>query len=98
MDWRGRKYYCVSFEYYSMNMRLDILKSIGNIKIHSYKNIPKQPDETEERGNYQFLLGVPNDLCNVVEYELRKAERNDDWCKWKEIKRDISKKYFVLWG
>lgn len=47
MDWRDRKYYCVSFDYYSRNMRLDILKSVGNIKIHSYKNVPKQADEQE---------------------------------------------------
>ena len=72
MDWRDRKYYCVSFDYYSRNMRLDILKSVGNIKIHSYKNVPKQSDETKERGNYQYLLGVPKDLCDVVEYELKK--------------------------
>ena len=88
MDWRDRKYYCVSFDYYSRNMRLDILKSIGNIKIHSYKNAPKQADEAKERGNYQYLLGVPKDLCDIVEYELRKAVRNDDWCKWWELERD----------
>ena len=98
MDWRNRKYYCVSFDYYSRNMRLDILKSVGNIKIHSYKNIPKQADEIKERGNYQYLLGVPKDLCDIVEYELRKAERNDDWCEWWEIKRDVSKKYFDILG
>ena len=91
MDWRGRKYYCVSFDYYSRNMRLDILKSVGNIKIHSYKNVPKQADEIRERGNYQYLLGVPKDLCDIVEYELRKAVRNDDWCKWWEIERNIFK-------
>ena len=46
----------------------------------------------EDRCNYQYLLGVPKDLCDVVEYELKKAERNDDWCEWKEIERDVSKR------
>ena len=98
MDWRGRRYYCVSFDWQSQGMRLEILKSIGKIKIRSYQNIPKQPDETEERGHYQFMLGVPHSYSETVEYELRKAERNDDWCKWKEIKRDVSKKYFDVLG
>ena len=98
MDWRSRKYYCVSFDWQSKDMRLDILKSIGKIKIRPYQNIPKQPDETEERGHYQFMLGVPHNWSEAIEYELRKAERNDDWCKWKEIKRDMSKKYFDVLG
>lgn len=94
MDWRGRKYYCVSFECKSKDMRLNTLKLIDRIKIRTYQNIPKQSDEIEERGHYQFLLGVPSNCCDTVEYELRKAERNDGWCEWKEIKRDLSKKYF----
>ena len=98
MDWRGRKYYCVSFDWQSQGMRLEILKSIGNIKIRSYQVVPKQPDETEERGHYQFMLGVPYNCSEAIEYELRKAEQNDDWCKWKEIKRDMSKKYFDVFG
>ena len=88
MDWRGRKYYCVSFDWRSSDMRLNILKSIGNIKIHTYKDIPKQPDESEERGYYQFMLGIPTEYSDAVEYELRIAEQRDNYCKWKEIKRN----------
>jgi hypothetical protein len=98
MDWRGRKYYCVSFDWQSSDMRLDILKLIGKVKVRPYQNIPKQADELEERGHYQFMLGVPINCSDAVEYELRKAERNDDYCTWKEIKRDMSKKYFDVLG
>lgn len=90
MDWRNRKYYCVSFCWSSIDMRIDILKTIGAVNIYPYKCIPKQTDEMEERGHYQYLLGVPSEYSEAVEYELRKAKRNDDWCKWKEIKRNIS--------
>ena len=89
MDWRNRKYYLVSFHWSSIDMRLDILKSIDKVKIRSYQNVPKQADELEERGRYQYFIGVPADYSEAVEYELRKAERNDGWCKWKEIKRFI---------
>lgn len=93
MDWRGRKYYCVSFDWRSMDMRIEYLKLIDGIRIHPYRNIPKQPDEVEERGFYQFLISTPIDCSEAVEYEFRKAERNDRYCSWKEIKRDLSKKY-----
>ena len=92
MDWRNRKYYCVSFYWRSIDMRMDILKTIGAVNIYPYKRIPKQKDEVEERGHYQYLLGVPSEYGETVEYELRKAERNDYWCKWKEIKRNTSNK------
>lgn len=98
MDWRGRKYYCVSFDWSSKDMRIEYLKLIDGIRIHPYKNVPKQPDEIEERGHYQFLIGVPSDCSESVEYEFRKAERRDGWCNWKEIKRDVSKKYFDVLG
>ena len=88
MDWRDRKYYCVSFDWRSKDMRLEYIKLIDDrIKIHYCKHVSKQPDETEDRGHYQILLSVPSGCYDSVEYELRKAERNDDWCCWKEIKR-----------
>ena len=98
MDWRGRKYYCVSFHWSSKDMRIEYLKLIDGIRIHPYRNIPKQPDEIEERGFYQFLISVPIDRSGTVEYEFRKAERRDDYCFWKEIKRDLSKKYLDCCG
>ena len=56
MDWRGRKYYIVTFCFDSYDMRMSFLKLIPNIKFTYYKNIPKQRDEIEERGNYQLTI------------------------------------------
>lgn len=99
MDWRGRCYYTVSFDWYSHNMRAEILKNIPSVRLHSYKKAEKQPDEIEQRPkSYQWLIGCRYSDKEAVEFELRKAERNDMWCDWKEIKRDISKKYFDVYG
>ena len=87
MDWRNRKYYCVSFSFTSIEMRLNYLKLIKGIKMHPYRAIAKQPDEIEERGHYQYLLSVSHKSSNLVEFELRKAERNDGYCFWKEIEQ-----------
>ena len=51
------------------------------------RKVEKQTDEKDARGLYQCLIGVPAESSDAVEYELRKAERNDDWCKWKEVQR-----------
>lgn len=85
MDWRKRKYYCVSFGWHSRDMRMRILKSIDGARIHPYKNVPKQFDETEERGNYQFIMSVPLDWDDVARYEFDKAKRNDEGFRCKEI-------------
>lgn len=98
MDWRNRKYYCVSLHPSSYEMRREYLKLIDGVKLHPYKDIPKQPTEQEERGRYQFLVSVPFDAVDVLEFELRKAQRRDYWCNWKEIKQDTSKKYFDVFG
>ena len=89
MDWRKRKYYVVSFNWNASDMRLGYLNLIDGVKIRTYQNIPKQKDEQGERGHYQYLIGVPAESAEAVEYELRKAERNDGWCKWKEIERSV---------
>lgn len=97
MDWRGRKYYVARFSYDAYYMRINILKNIDGIKLHSPPqhdfNI-KLSDEKEARGYYQVLIGCNNDLYERVEYELRKAEQKDSYSCWKEIKQDTSKKYF----
>ena len=98
MDWRNRKYYVVTFCYESFNMRMSYLKLIPNIKFTYHKDIPKQIDEAEERGNYQFMIGIPYDSSVTVEHELEKAERKDLYCKWKEIKQDLSKKQLDVYG
>lgn len=91
MDWRKRKYYTVSFDWTSQDMRLEFLKSLtsGKMKVRTYQDVPKQTDEMKERGHYQFMISIPAEDAEAVEYELRKAERNDDWCDWKEIVRKV---------
>lgn len=88
MDWRNRKYYCVSFSLEAVNMRLEIIKIIPTVKIRMGREVPKQPDELEERGRYDYLISVLSDEASCLEYELRKAEVRDGYCKWKEIKRN----------
>ena len=87
MDWRNRRYYLVSFLWGSADMRLDMIKLLTS-KIHMSREVPKQPDELEERGRYDYLISVLSDEASCLEYELRKAEVRDGYCKWKEIKRN----------
>lgn len=89
MDWRNRKYYCVAFDFSSSAMRIRILKLLDGVRVHPYKDVHKQVDELEARGLYQYLISAPLDCCEAVEYELRKAERRDDWCRWKEVKQAV---------
>lgn len=101
MDWRNRKYYVASFSPDSYEMRIRILKNIEGVKLNpstNHKINTKFPDEKEPRSYYHVLIGCKTDLNLIVEFELRKAERND-WCSsWKEIQRDINKKYFNIYG
>jgi hypothetical protein len=101
MDWRDRKYYVASFSPEAYDMRMKILKSIEGVKLHSstnHKINTKFPDEKELRGSYHVLIGCKADIKDIVEFELREAKRNDWWAKWKEVQRDISKKYFDIYG
>ena len=99
MDWRGRKYYAVTFSPEAQDYRVWTLKLIGKgISIHFNGDVPKQLDEVEERSSYICVIGCNYDQSDAVEYTLRKAERNDDYCIWKEIQRDLSKKYLDIYG
>jgi hypothetical protein len=99
MDWRARNYYAVTFSPEAVNMRIRNLKLIGKgITVHFNSVVQKQPDEVEERGRYQCVVGCVCDQAEVVEHELRKAERNDDFCFWKEIERDLSTKCLDVLG
>ena len=91
MDWRNRKYYVVTFAYDARDMRIRTLKLINGFRIHPYKDVPQQTDETELRGHYQFIISVPSEDAEAVEHELRKAERRDDFCCWKEVQRKRKK-------
>lgn len=85
MDWRNRKYYCASFSLEAVNMRLEIIKTIPTVKIHMGREVPKQADESTSRGYYDYLISVSSDESLELEYELKKAERRDSFCRWKEI-------------
>lgn len=88
MDWRDRKYYVASFSPEAYDMRMEILKSIEGVKLHpstNHKINTKFSDEKELRGSYHVLIGCKADIKDIVEFELRKAERNDWWAKWKEV-------------
>ena len=98
MDWRERKYYVVSFSFEAYEMRMSYLKLINKIKIRPFKYITKQNDELECRGIYQMMVSVPFESSGQLVYELNKASRNDCYCSWKEIKRDLSKKYLDIFG
>lgn len=101
MDWRGRKYYVAKFSSESYDMRIKIFKNIGNVRLHNpnkYDFNVKLPDEKESRGYYHVLIGCKIDEKDIVEFELRKAERRDKGSSWKEIQRDIGKKYFDICG
>lgn len=99
MDWRARKYYAVTFSNETQNMNISNLKLIGKgIRIHFRKRVPQQPDEIGERSDCQCVVGCKYIQYKDVEYELNKAKLNDDCCRWKEIKRDLSKKYFDVHG
>ena len=90
MDWRNRKYYVASFSPDSYEMRIRILKNIEGVKLNpstNHKINTKFPDEKEPRGYYHVLIGCKTDIKDIVEFELRKAERNDWWVKWKEVQR-----------
>jgi len=101
MDWRGRKYYVARFSSDAYSMRIGILKNIDSVRLHcpaqsDYKI--RISDEVEPRGYYQILIGCKLEDSEIVEYELRKAERNDSCSDWKEIKRDMSTKYLDVCG
>ena len=103
MDWRGRKYYIANFSCEAYDMRINILKNIEGIRLHcppqNHNSQTKLSDELERRGCYHVLIGCKFEDSEFVEHELRKADRNDKYgCSWKEIKRDISKKYFDING
>lgn len=102
MDWRGRKYYIARFSSNSYDMRMNILKHIDGVRLHSPTqhdfNI-KIPDEKEPRGYHHILIGCRTDTSEIVEFELKRAKiRDGEFTMWKEVQRDTSKKYFDIYG
>ena len=70
MDKRERNYYLVRFDWQSKDMRMRCIKTISpKVKIHHREN--------------GLLISCPKEYSESVEYELQKAERNDDFCIWR---------------
>lgn len=81
MDYRNRNYYFVTIDYYSYNMRLSMYQwAAPSLKIHSPYNHVKWNDKKKDslNGSYwQMMLSCKKEDSEALEYELRKAERND---------------------
>lgn len=85
MDYRNRNYYLVEIDYSSYDMRLGYYKSAApSLKMHSpyghFKN-GKKLDRFNDgaKGHYwQMMVSCKKDESEALEYELRKAERNDE--------------------
>lgn len=82
MDYRNRNYYLVTIDYASYDMRLKIYKLVApSLKIHSPYNHIKCSDRKRDlvNGSYwQMMLSCKKEDSENLEYELRKAERNDN--------------------
>ena len=82
MDYRNRNYYFVTIDYASYNMRLSMYQwAAPSLKIHSPYNHVKWSDRERDllNGSYwQMMLSCKKEEAEALEYELRKAERNDN--------------------
>lgn len=84
MDWRKRNYYLVSISYNSYDMRMRYYKLASpSLKIHPPYNHFKNGQMLDRhndgaKGHYwQMMLSCKKEDTEALEYELRKAERND---------------------
>jgi len=74
MNKKYREYYRVKFYYNCIDYRIETIKTCcPMVKFHFKK------DTTE------LVISVPKKYCDSLEYELRKAERIDGYCKWYRI-------------
>lgn len=82
MDYRNRNYYLATIDYISYDMRLKYYKlAAPSLKIHSPYNHIKWSDREKDLlgGSYwQMMLSCKKEDSEALEYELRKAERNDN--------------------
>lgn len=88
MDYRKRNYYLVTISYLSYDMRLNYYRlAAPSLKIHApyghFKGYDKDYDgvcmkELWCSGYWQIMLSCKKEDSEALEYELRKAERNDN--------------------
>lgn len=97
MDWRNRNYYLVKISSEARQMRDKILKGVSDsVEFHSpYGHFLCG----EHDGRYACITGIPVPCymlsCNkrdseIIEYELRKAERNDVYSRFFKLTREIT--------
>ena len=83
MDYRNRDYYLATIYYVSYDMRLKYYKlAAASLKIHSPYNHIKGSSTLQDRANnyyWQMMLSCRKEDSESLEYELRKAERNDKY-------------------
>ena len=77
MDFRYKAYYLVKFRNGHNEYRIGQIKCITSSKFHS------------NNGEDSFIISVDKQDSDNLEYELRKAERNDGYCKWFRLYRQI---------
>lgn len=73
MDWRGRKYYAVSFGPY-YNSYVSDLAQDKNLKLHpaKYPHVYKRPfpDEKGSRGYYQILVSCKEEYEDIFLFKM----------------------------
>ena len=82
MDYRNRDYYLATIDYVSYDMRLKNYKlAAPSLKIHSpYNHVKNTYNRDYIDGRYwQMMLSCKKEDSEALEYELRKAERNDKY-------------------
>ena len=87
MDYRQRNYYLVTIDCCSYDMRMRYFKiAAPSLKIHSpynqYKSNNREYDSKYTKplgygGYWQMMLSCKKEDTEALEYELRKAVRND---------------------
>lgn len=81
MDYRNRNYYLANIDYFSYAMRLRYYKlAASSLKIHPPYYHIKNNDKPQDKVNgryWQMMLSCKKEDSEALEYELRKAERND---------------------
>lgn len=64
--------YKVKFSEEAKDYRIRVLECIDNLEICKFPN-------------NEIFIKCDDDTAECVEYELRKAERRDDYCNWEKI-------------
>lgn len=85
MDYRLRDYYLVWTDRFSWDMRHEYYKTAApSIKRHSRKYTINSPCFTADE-----MISCLKDESESLEYELRKAARNDKWSSFIKVNKTL---------